>query len=135
MILWSIFIVAYAWAIVATLGIGSWTWRFISEHKSIGDERALNAFKSMARWNMYLALAQIVVLATGSICGMLLILTYDLTIGLIATLIANGILLGLGKFFKSIEDRARTLPAATQELANEHHRISETWVHKALPDF
>jgi hypothetical protein len=133
--LWTIFGVLYAWAILASLWTGFSAWRFLSKHRTISDERALKDFKSLARWNMYFALVQLGVLVSGSIVGILLIVKYGLIKGLVSVLVANGIVLGLGKVFKSLEDRARSLPAATGELAAEHRRVSETWIRKPLPDF
>lgn len=135
MTLWVIFGALYAWAVVASLFAGYSVWRFASSHATIADDRALDAFKRVARVNMYLALIQIVVLATGTLVGILVIVKFGIVKGLPAVLVANGIVLGLGKRFKKFEDRARSLPAGTEELAQEHARVSETWLHKALPDF
>ena len=135
MTLWAIFIGLYVWAVLASLWAGLSIHRFLSKYATISDERALGAFKSVARWNMILALVQIVVLLSGTLTGILLMMRHGLIKGLAAVLVANGVVLGLGKHFKTLEDRARSLPAASDELAAEHRRVSETWVRKPLPDF
>jgi len=135
MTLWTVFCGIYGGAILVSLWGGFSVRSFLARHSSISDRRALDAFKVLARWNMYLALLQIGVMGTGFVLGVLLILRFGALRGLGAILVANGIVLGLGMVFKPYEVRARSLPAATPELAAEYAHVSETWVHRPLPDF
>ncbi|HEY8150754.1 MAG TPA: hypothetical protein VIK51_17735 [Vicinamibacteria bacterium] len=49
--------------------------------------------------------------------------------------LTNVLILSLGVYHKRVEERARSLRAGSEVLADEYRRISETWVKKALPDF
>ena len=135
MVLWTTFGLLYAWSILASL----WCWvslsRFLARYPTLADEGALGAFKRLARVNMVLALLQIGVMVSGACVGILLILRHGVVRGLGAVLLANGIVLALGKILKPLEARVRSLPAATEALAAEHARVSETWVSKPFPDF
>lgn len=74
------------------------------------------------------------VFVVGIIAGVLLIFPYGM-IGFAAVILVNGVLLGLGLYLRDLEKQARSLPAASDYLAEQHKRISETWVKKPWPDF
>jgi uncharacterized membrane protein len=108
--------------------------RFLAETRDIGDESSLQRFKVLARMQMYLALCGMVLLAVGMLVGIVLIARHGL-LGLLAVILTNVFILGLGVYHKRVEERARSLRAGSEVLAKEYQRISETWVKKALPDF
>lgn len=108
--------------------------RFLAETRDIGDEGSLQRFKVLARMQMYLALCGMVLLAVGMLVGIVLIARHGL-LGLLAVILTNVFILGLGVYHKRVEERARSLRAGSEVLAKEYRRISETWVKKALPDF
>jgi hypothetical protein len=132
--------VAIAYAVIYGLAILLAAWgggevrRFLRQTPRIADPAALERFKSMARRNMRFALGQIVLLLTGILVGMILILVQGLT-ALLPVLLTNGVLVAAGKSLSRFEKRARSLPAATPALAEEHRRVSESWVRRLLPDF
>lgn len=108
--------------------------RFLVETRDIDGEGSLQRFKVLARMQMYLALCGMVLLAVGMLVGIVLIARHGL-LGLLAVILTNVFILGLGVFHKRVEERARGLRAGSEVLATEYRRISETWVKKALPDF
>lgn len=122
-------------AIVSAIDRRSFLLAVLSRYQSISDDAALKAFKSLARWNMYIALVQRDVLLGGTRVGIVWVSRDGLWPGLGTVLLANGMLLGLGTLLKGQEDRTRALPAATEELAAAHARVSDTWLYKATPDF
>jgi O-antigen ligase len=106
---------------------------FVNETPGIRSTSDLDRFKELARMEMYLALFMIVLLVTGLITGMVLILRYGMT-GLLAVLVANAVVLGLGLYHKGAEEKARSLRAA-EGLEAEYRRVGHVWNKKALPDF
>lgn len=107
---------------------------FLAATRSIADRGSLARFKDLARQQMYLALAIIVLMGLGIIAGIIIISRYGLR-GLAVVIVANFVVLGLGLYHKKVEGKVRALPAGSEALAEEYRRVSETWVKKALPDF
>jgi hypothetical protein len=126
--------VIYAWTLVSSCLCLSRVKGFLNTTSTIADEQSLERFKALARFNMRMALVQILVFLAGIITSIAIILRYGF-LGLAGVMAVNGVLLVLGLYMWGLEKRARSLPAATEELAQQHRRISETWVKKALPDF
>lgn len=124
----------YVCAIVLSLCSGIHVKRFLKATACITDEQSLSRFKRIARCNMYMALVQIAILVSGVIIGLLLIFRHGLP-GLIVVLLTNAVVFVLGKLLSKLETAARSLPAASEYLAQQHRQVSETWVKKALPDF
>lgn len=135
MTLWTAFVLIYAVAVLVSIWGGLSVRSFLARYPTITDRPALDAFKRLARSNMYMALMQIVILGAGFLVGILLVFRHGAIKGLGPVLVANGVVMGLGKLIKSLEVRARSLPCATQALGDEHARVSESWVHKPFPDF
>jgi hypothetical protein len=126
-VIYGLAIALSSWAIVDVKS-------FLRSTPGIADARSLERFKAIARINMYLALFQIVLLTAGLITGIVLIVRYG-SLGMVAVLLTNGMVFAMGKHLGSLEKAARALPSASEELGQQHRRISETWVSKALPDF
>lgn len=108
--------------------------RFLGETRTIADEVSLGRFKALARLQMYLALAVIVLMVAGIVVGIAVISRGGL-LGFATVILANLLLLGLGLYHKRVEVRTRSLQAGSEALATEYRRVSETWLKKALPDF
>ena len=126
--------VIYAWVLVAGLLCLSQVKGFLKATPTIADEQSLERFKAMARFNMRLALVHIVVFVPGIIISILIILRNGF-LGLVGVLAVNAVVFGLGAYMWGLEKQARSLPAASEDLAQQHRRISEAWVKKVLPDF
>lgn len=106
---------------------------FLVDAPSIRSTADLERFKALARLEMYLALAMIVLLVTGLATGLVLVRRYGV-VALLAVLLVNGVVLGLGLFHKKVEERARSLRTA-EGLDTEYRRVCDAWTRKALPDF
>jgi hypothetical protein len=129
-----LFAAIYVLAVVVMLRSLTQLNRFLAETPDIGDEVSLERFKALARLQMYVALGGIVLLTAGMLAGLAVIARHGL-LGLLAVILTNMLILGLGAYHKRVETRTRSLKAGSEVLAEEYHRISETWLKKALPDF
>ena len=129
-----VYLIVYAWILISSLWAIVHTKGFLDTTPSIQDEQSLDRFKAVARLSMRLAIIGMAACVIGVIVGILLILRYGF-LALAGVLLVNGVLLGLGLYLRGLEKRARSLPAASDYLAEQHKRISETWVKKPFPDF
>jgi len=116
--------------VVSSIGMKN----FLSSTSVIADQVSLDRFKGVARLNMYLALVQILLMVPQMVIGIVLIFRYGLP-ALVVVLGVNGVIFFAGKKLKVFEERARSMPAESEELAEEHRWVSVSWVKKALPDF
>jgi len=107
---------------------------FLAATSAISDRSSLARYKALARLQMYLALAMIVLMGAGLIVGIMVIRRHGLP-GLALVIAANLVVLGLGLYHKKVEGTVRGLPVGSDALAEEYRQVSETWVKKALPDF
>lgn len=124
----------YSWIIIVSIWAIFHIRQFLDQTPDIADEISLDRFKSVARWNMYLALFQMVVFTAGIVTGILLVVFRGFA-GLVYVLITNAVVFILGKYLGSLEKKARSLACASHDLEEKHRKISETWLKKALPDF
>jgi hypothetical protein len=107
---------------------------FLGAHPSIMGERDISALKELARGQMYMALAQLVLLLTALVIGLILIFKSGMLL-LLLVLLANGAVFAAGKWAKSSEMRVWSLDCATPELGQAHQSIINTWRSKPFPDF
>jgi hypothetical protein len=122
---------------VLAFGVSLWSLgqlkAFLAATPSIADGAGLERYKELARLQMYLALAMIVLMGVGLLAGIVVVVRHGLP-GLGLVLGVNAVVLGVGLHHKKVEGRVRGLPAA-EALRDEYRRVSETWVKKPLPDF
>jgi hypothetical protein len=133
MALWLGFAVVYVVAAAVSLWSRAQVVGFVNDTPRIAGTSDLERFKALARMEMYLALAMIVLLVSGLVAGLFLIFRHGIA-GFLGVLLANAVVLGLGAFHKGVEDRARNLPAS-ESLEAEYRRVGRVWTGKALPDF
>ena len=134
MIVQVLFALIYVVALVISLSSRASLSRFLDENRAIGDSRAMDRYKAMARTQMHLALAMAALLTIGMVVGLVLVVRHGL-VGLLAVLLANAVVIGLGLLHKKIETKVKSLPAGSEEMGREMQRVSESWEKKALPDF
>lgn len=131
-------VVLFAAVYAVLLGIGAWAQRglsaFLEETPTIADSRALERFKQVARHNMYGALVQIALGLVGLLAGIGVVSRHGLP-GLAGITAANAALFALGRRVKTLESRARSLPASSPELERQHRYVGEVWMKRPLPDF
>ncbi len=107
--------------------------KFLGLHNDIADESHLDAFKSLVRVNMYVALVYLV-LGIPSI-GMSIYFGFAYGIpGVLLVLAISVPQFLLGKHLRGLEERSRTL-ACRSDLGEEYAAVGHTWMKKALPDF
>jgi hypothetical protein len=108
--------------------------RFLSAYSTIDSDSALEAFKILARRNMVVALIYLPIGLTSFLWSVYLVAKSYL-IGLTVVLTVQISLFLLGRSLKKLEVRARCLESNDAAFKQEHQRVSESWVKKALPDF
>jgi TRAP-type C4-dicarboxylate transport system permease large subunit len=133
MVVETLFAAIYVIAAAVSLWSRSQVVGFVEATPSIRSSADLERFKDLARLEMYLALAMIVLLVTGLVIGLVLIREHGV-VALLPVLFVNAVVLGLGVYHKGVEERARSLPAA-DVLNTEYRRVCYAWNKKALPDF
>lgn len=129
-----IFIAAYMFPTIAMVVQTIIIRRFLISTPSISNDADLEYFKKVARTGMYFAAIIIPFLLAGFLSCILLTLRYGGR-GFLVVLLVNGIFFVIGKLGKKVEDQARGLESSSEQLAEEHRRISATWKKKLLPDF
>ncbi len=108
--------------------------QFLATTPMIADEASLERYRHLVRIQMYLALFVMAALFFGIVVGMWVIARHGCA-GFSAVLAANIWIFAAGLYHKSWENRARRLEASSEALAQEHKRITDVWLKKALPDF
>ncbi|MBD3278174.1 MAG: hypothetical protein GF388_07740 [Candidatus Aegiribacteria sp.] len=109
---------------------------FLKYHSSISSTMDMGHFKKMVRKQMYLALAQIVILGCMALLSIIGILTGAISdTQFLLVLLMDGIIWFAGKLFKSLEKRAQNLKVEALEHRAEYTSICATWVRKPFPDF
>lgn len=131
-------IVVYLAIYIAATFVVIWVARqadtFVRQHPTISNYQDIEAFKRLARLNMYLAVGQLLVFLVGFVLGIVLIFRHGL-LGLLVVIGLNTLLVFLAQRCKRFEEAARSLPVANEELQSEYERICHSWVKKLFPDF
>jgi ABC-type sugar transport system permease subunit len=107
---------------------------FLDQTETISDQADLDRFKGVARVGMYLTLGFLPVMLAMVVSSVIVAITWGVN-GLITVLLLNGVVFVVSKFAQRLEEKARSLEAASEDLAAAHQRISEVWTKKAFPDF
>jgi hypothetical protein len=107
--------------------------KFLGLHGDIANESNLDAFKSLVRVNMYVALVYLI-LGVPSV-GMSIYFGFAYGISGLLLVVAISIPQFLfGKHLRGLEERSRTLPCRS-DLGEEYAAVGHTWMKKALPNF
>jgi uncharacterized membrane protein YjjP (DUF1212 family) len=106
---------------------------FLEKNTAIANEKSLEDYKNLVRFNMYGALAQIVLLVGAFGSGIAYILNQGFT-G-IFSLFLLGFAVSVMKQVAQVEEKVRTLTCTTAELERQYTEISHIWKKKAFPDF
>lgn len=110
------------------------TTQFLKQHPSIGNSADLQAFKEMARWQMYLALGSILFLLTSM--GLTLALLFALgPVFLLVLAVVSFAIFTLSQSFKQLENRVRNLSCATPALEEQYREIGRSWKEDLYPNF
>jgi hypothetical protein len=110
------------------------TKRYLATNSTIGDERALEEFKSLARLEMYLSLVTIVSFVGVIICALpLLLISFELA-ALPFLIVAPGLFL-FQKWLTNLQEAVWSLGARDEEMQKEVAAIIECWRHKPFPNF
>ncbi|BDA73734.1 hypothetical protein CAL7716_079000 [Calothrix sp. PCC 7716] len=107
--------------------------KFLEKNTSITNDKSLEEYKSVVRFSMYGALAQILIF----VCAFASCVAYIFNQGFKGAF--SLFLLGFAASFMEpvgkLEEKARMLTCANSELERQHKKISHAWKRKPLPDF
>lgn len=118
--------------IIVMLGVK----RFLNQHAAIRTRQDLDAFKQMARKQMYQTLIQIVFMAGMELPGIIGILMQKLTLKeFLLFLGLNAVYIVMGIYGKANEKKIQSLEVEDEALLQEYQSICETWKKKPFPDF
>jgi len=106
--------------------------RFLAAHSAIETRGDLEAFKSLARRNMYMVLALLVFFVPAFFMGWYLVVVNPRLRFLVVTLDVSMFL--FSKTIKPLESQARNLPCAPK-LSKSYAHICEVWINKPFPNF
>jgi hypothetical protein len=107
--------------------------KFLGRNTEIADEKSLKEFKSVVRVCMHLTIAQFGIVCT-SLCVIGLLIWLNGSSGALFVPLL-GLSLGFGKNVAKLEEKARSLNSANNDLDRRYKEISTIWAKKALPDF
>jgi hypothetical protein len=111
--------------------------RFLATVPSISDEVAFDKFKTLARVNMYLAIATII--ASIGILGSMVVLWMQYgPAGYLAIVVGGGLAMiaGLGgPCLKSREKAVQSLPTRDDQMQREVDSVSHCWRRRPFPNF
>ncbi|MEM1394220.1 MAG: hypothetical protein AAF316_03790 [Cyanobacteria bacterium P01_A01_bin.80] len=106
---------------------------FLSKNSVITNEVVLSEYKSTVRKCMHLTLAQIGIIIAG-LCVCIGFIWYRGFSGAFAITLLGGAL-GFGQEAAKLEEKAKTLDCANNDLEKEYKKICNVWGKKPLPDF
>ncbi len=110
------------------------TKRYLAANPTIGDEGALEEFKSLARLDMYLSLVTIASFVGAVICSLpQLLISFELAV-LPLLIVAPGLAL-FHKWLTNVQKAVWSLDARDEEMQREVAAIIECWQHKPFPNF
>ena len=107
---------------------------FLDKYPAIHNKEALEAYKVIARTNMFSALLAFLFLGVGSLMAVMTIVNYgwfERTIVAILLIIA-GIMVNI---YNGYEERMKQIECLDPDLEDELERVIDCWMNKALPDF
>jgi fatty acid desaturase len=123
-------------AIVNAVWFGSELQRFTRRVSTFSSTSDIESFKAVVSRQMYAALAQIVLLAVPPILFFVGLLKGFLDPSdVIAIILPMAVVILVGWLYKQVENQARTIPAADDELTRQRDAIIETWLKKPFPDW
>ena len=106
---------------------------FLQENTAIANEKSLENYKNLVRLDMYIALTQIILLFC-AFCSCIIYIFHQGFRGAFS-LFLLGFALSFAKQVGDLEEKARSLNCANNELESQYKKISNVWQKKALPDF
>ncbi len=131
-------IISYIALGICFVGIALWGLRevkqFLVAYSTIDSAPALEAFKRLARRNMIVTLIYLPFGLVSLLWSVYLVFQFALQ-GLVVVLAVQTPVVFFSFRLNKLEGRARSLDAANDTLKEEHRRVAESWVKKALPDF
>ena len=107
--------------------------KFLGLYGDISDDSHLDAFKSLVRVNMYIALVYLLLGIPSVLMSIYFGFSYGLS-GLALVLAISVPQFLFGKHLKTLEMRSRNLPCRGN-LQDDYQSVGEAWTKKALPNF
>lgn len=110
---------------------------FKSRHPKISTHAHLDAFKSMVKLHMYLALASMPILWAPALLFGLGVFMDQLAFlwDIFYVILPAGVVIGFAKLLKGLELSVREIPVSDDGLRQERDRVAAVWHGQALPDW
>ncbi len=117
----------------ATVGIRRYSSlrNFLAETPSISDETSIALYRRLARNQTFLLYIGLALLLGGMMTGVVTLVQHGVA-GLIAMVLANGTVLGIGFRLRSLEKKVRAIPSGSDNLSLEYQRVTESWAKNTL---
>jgi hypothetical protein len=117
----------------ATMGIrrSSGLRHFLAETPSISDGVRIAQYKKLARNQTCLLYIGLALLLGGMMTGVVTMIRHGV-IGLIAMILVNGIVLGIGFQLRGLEKKVRSIRSGSDNLSLEYQRVTESWAKNTL---
>jgi hypothetical protein len=112
----------------ATVGIRRYSSlrHFLTETPSISDETSIALYRRLARNQTFLLYIGLALLLGGMMTGVVTLVRHGV-VGLIAMVLVNGTVLGIGFQLRGLEKKVRGIPSGTDNLGLEYQRVTESW--------
>jgi hypothetical protein len=104
---------------------------FLAETPSISDETGIALYRKLARNQTGLLYIGLALLLGGMMTGVVTILRHGV-IGLLAMVLVNATVLGIGFRLRSLEKKVRGIPSGSDALSLEYQRVTESWAKNSL---
>ncbi|MBE9119088.1 hypothetical protein IQ249_24840 [Lusitaniella coriacea LEGE 07157] len=106
---------------------------FLKRNPAIVNEQSLDEYKVMVRANMHLALITIGIIIAAVAIVTIWVFLQGISGALVLPLL--GLSFGFSNKVDSLEQKARSLDCATDDLERRHREISRIWRKNAFPNF
>lgn len=107
---------------------------FLYRYPIIESREALEAFKPVARTNMYAALLAFLFLGIGTLAGIMTLINHGLWIRIVVVIffIATSTMFA---YYNALEEKIKQIECNDEDLEVEFRKILECWLHRAFPNF
>ena len=108
--------------------------RFLIAVPVIRTASDLDKLKPVVRANMYWSLVTILLLAVGSLSGVMTLFTKELTAGICVAVLTTATAL-VSHWYQPSEEKVKQIKCLDESIEEELNDILQCWMHQALPKF
>ncbi len=104
---------------------------FLAQTPCILNESRIAQYRKLTRNQIGLLYTGTAFLLAGILTGAVTMIRHGVS-GLIAMVLVNGMVLGIGFRLRSLEKKVRGIPSGSDSLSVEYQRVTETWAKNML---